>query len=306
MMKRSNFFTFLLLGLSAFLVMSVPRDSHDVLSWRRNVSPALPRVAEASDINTPQSAPVPDPSVPATYPGSSASAAAPEMATQSTDTARPAAAPGSSTQPSGAAISDTPTAASSPISMENTLFIGDSRTVGLLDYGQIKEPDYFCSIGMSVFTVQTETLSVPGAGKVTLYDLLENKPYDRVYIMLGINELGYPFEDIISAYSELIELIKEKAPNASIFLQANLHVTKRRSDRDSIYNNARINELNRTLEGFSDQETIFYIDANELFDDPDGALAADKSADGTHPYGKYYVEWAEWIVEKTTDILKEE
>lgn len=298
MMKRSNFSTLLLLVLSVFLVMSSPNGNHSLLSWAGSAfsaAPRLPHIAEASDRNKSltDTAPASNPPTNFAESQSSTQIAEPQPSTQIAE-------------PANRENNDTFEAKAAPLSMEHTLLIGDSRTVGLLDYGQIKEADYFCSVGMSVFNVQTETVSVPGTGKITLNELLENKSYKRVYVMLGINELGYPFEDIISKYSELIGLIKENEPDAAIFLQANLHVTKKRSDRDDIYNNTRINELNHALSEFADQETIFYIDANELFDDSDGALAADKSADGTHPYGKYYVEWAEWMVQKTADVPKEE
>ncbi len=190
--------------------------------------------------------------------------------------------------------------------IENSLFIGDSRTVGLMEYGQINGADFFCSIGMNVFDAQETTISVPDIGKVTLSELLNHKQYDKIYLMLGINELGYPFEDIIAKYEELIECIKTAEPNASIIIQANLHVTASRSDSDGIYNNSNINDLNSSLSEFADNQTVFYLNVNPLFDDAGGALSSDKSSDNTHPYGKYYVEWAKWIAEQTNILLKEE
>ena len=38
-----------------------------------------------------------------------------------------------------------------PVPMNDALFIGDSRTVGLMEYSGISEADFFCSVGMSVF-----------------------------------------------------------------------------------------------------------------------------------------------------------
>ena len=53
--------------------------------------------------------------------------------------------------------------------------------------------------------------------------------------MLGINELGYPsYNSIISKYSQLLDTIKSICPEAVIYVQANLHVTKSKSDGDSI------------------------------------------------------------------------
>ena len=181
------------------------------------------------------------------------------------------------------------------VSMENTLFIGDSRTVGLMEYAKIEGADFFCTVGMNVFEIYDENVSVPGVGRLKISELLENKKYDRIYIMLGINELGYPFDQIVRKYTELVNFVKEKQPEAIIFMQANLHVTKERSDRDKIFNNTNINKLNEIIKGFSDEDRIYYLDANEAFDDSNGALSADMSSDNAHLYARYYVTWGKWI-----------
>ena len=123
--------------------------------------------------------------------------------------------------------------------------------------------------------------------------------------MLGINEVGYKFSNTVEKYSELIDFIKEKQADAVIFIQANLHVTKSRSDRDEIVNNAAINGLNAELEKLADGKSKFYLDANILFDDKTGGLSSDKSEDNTHLYAKYYSEWGEWIIKQTASQIRE-
>lgn len=190
------------------------------------------------------------------------------------------------------------------ISMEDALFIGDSRTVGLMEYAQIEEADFFCNVGMSVFSIYDKPVSVPEMGKVTLEELLSGKKYGKIYIMLGINEMGYPFESIVKEYRELIAFVREKEPETKIFLQANLHVTGARSDGDAVYNNAAINRLNTALKEMADGQDIFYLDANPLFDDEDGNLSSDKSADQTHLYAKYYEVWGSWIEDQTASLMR--
>lgn len=192
------------------------------------------------------------------------------------------------------------------LSIDEVLFIGDSRTVGLMEYAQLEKADFFCTVGMSVFNIHKNPVSVPGAGKVTLTELLESKTYSAVYIMLGVNEMGYKFESILSKYAELIEFVKEKQPDAAIIIHANLHVTKSRSDSDKTFNNDAINQLNTALSKFADNKSIFYLDANNLFDDSNGALSSDKSSDNTHLYAKYYEEWGNWIIQQTASLTKEE
>lgn len=190
-------------------------------------------------------------------------------------------------------------------SMGDALFIGDSRTVGLMEYAGIDGADYFCTVGMSVYNIHKNSVSVPNVGKVTLTELLNGKKYGKIYIMLGINEVGYKFSSTVEKYSELIEFIKDKQPDAVIFIQANLHVSKSRSDSDKVVNNTAINGLNAELAKLADGKSKFYLDANILFDDKTGGLSSDKSEDSTHLYAKYYSEWGKWIIRQTASLIGE-
>ena len=193
----------------------------------------------------------------------------------------------------------------SDISMDDALFIGDSRTVGIMEYAGIDGADYFCTVGMSVYNINKKPVSVPNVGKVTLTELLNSKRYGKIYIMLGINEVGYELSSTVEKYSELIEFVKEKQSDAVIFIQANLHVSKSRSDSDKVVNNTAINGLNAELAKLADGKSKFYLDANILFDDKTGALSSDKSGDSTHLYAKYYKEWGEWIIRQTASLIGE-
>ena len=190
-----------------------------------------------------------------------------------------------------------------PVSLNDTLFVGDSRTVGIREYSGLKGADFFCSVGMNVFDVTGESLSVDGVGNVTLSQLLSKKQYSKVYIMLGINEVGYPHSSVVDKYSKVLDLIKEKQPNASIIIEANLHVSKSRSDSDKVVNNASINDLNTKLSALADGSKVFYIDANTIFDDASGSLSSDMTSDGTHLYAKYYPTWVEWISTETANYI---
>lgn len=189
------------------------------------------------------------------------------------------------------------------IKMDDALFIGDSRTLGLSEYAGIKGADFFSNVGMSVYNIHKDTVSVPTVGKVTLTELLTNKNYGKIYIMLGINELGYHFNQTIGKYQELIEFIQKKQPDAIIFIEANLHVTKERSASDDVVNNLAIDKFNTTLSELVDGKTLFYLDANTLFDDSEGNLSSDKSADTTHLYAKYYAEWGKWIITQSNILI---
>ncbi|MCC2876093.1 GDSL-type esterase/lipase family protein [Lachnoclostridium pacaense] len=176
-----------------------------------------------------------------------------------------------------------------------TLFIGDSRTAGLSEYGDFGEAEVFANSGMSVFNLFDEKVKLRNGTKTGLEELLSSQSYQNIYIMLGINELGYDFSSIVTKYQSMVEKIKELQPSAVIILEANLHVTSGKSSQSSLYNNEKINLLNSEIANIAAATGSYYIDVNGIFDDASGNLAAEYSSDGSHVLGKYYSVWVEWI-----------
>lgn len=189
------------------------------------------------------------------------------------------------------------------LDMSNALFIGDSRTVGLMEYSGL-ESDFFASVGMSVYNVEDEEVSVPNVGKVTLDQLLSNREYDTIYLMLGINELGYDMDQTVDVYGKLVEDISKSQPDAKIMIQANLHVTQEKSQNHDYITNERIDEFNDKIAGLADGKNIFYLDANPEYDDENGAMSAEVTSDGAHLYAKYYEQWGTWIKAESQRMLE--
>ena len=101
-----------------------------------------------------------------------------------------------------------------------------------------------------------------------------------------------------NAVKETVETIRAYQPDAIIFLCANMHVTEEQSAKDAIYNNTNVNRVNGMISELADNETIFYIDVNEVFDDAGGNLDAAYSCDAFHVYGKHYQTWVDWLCTK--------
>lgn len=178
---------------------------------------------------------------------------------------------------------------------EDALFIGDSRTVGLMEYGNIDGATFFADSGMSVFKLDKKKVYLSSEGKLGFEEVLTRKEYGKVYLMLGINELGYRFEILQEKYKETVERIQKRQGNAIIYLCANMHVTEEQSQKDEIYNNQNINRVNKMISSLADNERIFYIDVNEKFDDKNGSLSTEYASDSFHVYGKYYMDWVDWL-----------
>lgn len=184
---------------------------------------------------------------------------------------------------------------------DHALFIGDSRTVGLYEYGDLGNAIALADSGMSVYKVFKQKFELPSGEKQTLEELLSEEQFEKIYIMLGINELGYSFEPTVVKYEKMVERIEELQPDAIIFLQANLHITKSKSGKSEIYNNENIDRFNREVEKLADNKKRFFLDANELFDDEEGNLSVEYTVDEAHVLGKYYVDWVDWILNYAVD-----
>ena len=190
------------------------------------------------------------------------------------------------------------------VPMDDALFIGDSRTMGLLEYAGIEGAAYFCDEGMSVYNIFDKTVQVPGIGRTNLETLLSNNSYGKIYIMLGINEVGYKVNQTVERFENLVDFVMEKEPEAELILMENLHVTKHKSESGSYVNNNNLNKINEGIREISLKKSLNCIDINGLFDDNGHNLQSSRSGDGIHLYAKHYKEWGAWIVDKTAGILE--
>ena len=182
----------------------------------------------------------------------------------------------------------------------DTLFLGDSRTVGFALYARIPNATYFARTSMNVSNVFDNKPSETSDTKsyANLSELLTEKKFERIYILLGINEIGYSYTWIINNYSKTLEYIRMYQPDAKIILQSNMHVTKKKSDANpSTFSNSRINELNSRISKLADGKNVYYLGFEQIFDGADGAMSSDYSGDGVHLYGKCYKLWRDWILE---------
>lgn len=177
----------------------------------------------------------------------------------------------------------------------DVLFIGDSRTVGLSEYGDLRNAEVFANSGMSVFNLFDAKVKGKDGSKKSLEQVLAQKQFHTIYLMLGINELGYGSHQTVMQYQFVVDAIKLRQPDAAIVLEANLHVTQEKSAQSSIYNNENIDFLNNEIKKIAENNACCYIDVNEIFDDETGSLNASYSTDGSHILGKYYSVWVEWI-----------
>ena len=177
---------------------------------------------------------------------------------------------------------------------DDALFIGDSRTVGLRDYTDLSEhADFYCETSLTIYKVMEENFK----GLGTIEEALGAKDYGKIYIMVGINELGRgTTEDFMAKYTEVVDRLHELEPEAKIIIQGIMRVSGEKSESDAIFNNSNINARNRAIATLADNETIFYIDVNEVVCDEEGNLNGDYTFDQIHLLGVYDDLWKQFLL----------
>ncbi len=180
---------------------------------------------------------------------------------------------------------------------EDALFIGDSRTVGLYEYGGLGNAEVCADSGMNIYKVFEEEFTLRSGEKLTLEEILNQRQFGKIYIMLGINELGYDFNQTVKKFTESIEIIKNYQQDAIIYIMANLHITNEKSSKSEYFTNANIDKYNVAVGALADEKQIFYLDVNPLYDDEEGGLSTEFTKDHAHILGKYYTQWVDFILQ---------
>lgn len=173
----------------------------------------------------------------------------------------------------------------------DALFIGDSRMAGLSEYCEplYSRADFYVKRSLTVYQLLDGKEVKFNKENKTLWEVLDEKQYGKIYIQVGINEIGTGNPEYFSiAYSQLISQISERQPGAVIFITGIMHVTDKKSKSDKLYNNPNINERNAVLEPLADNINVFYIDINENIDDENGGMRQDYSYDEIHLLGSCY------------------
>lgn len=188
--------------------------------------------------------------------------------------------------------------------LEKVLFIGDSRTCGLRDHARLENADYFCAVGMSVFNVGSKTLSDQNFQNDMLASLLAEREYSCVMINLGLNEAGYPLDSLLHAYRELLTVVVQTQPQATIVLQGVMTVSRRWTEQAAHASPENLGKINQAIRSMANEYRVCYVDVNERFADENGYLPDALTADGCHLYAKYTAIWADWLyraVEKLSE-----
>lgn len=106
----------------------------------------------------------------------------------------------------------------------NYAFLGNSLFGDLDEYELVDNADVYSYIGMNVATVFDQKLD---KHKKPMLDEMLSKDYKTIFIMFGMNEVGWSYPDIFTDdYAELVDEIHSKLPDAKIYLLSITPITQ--------------------------------------------------------------------------------
>ena len=167
---------------------------------------------------------------------------------------------------------------------EDAVFLGDSRTEGLSLYSGLKTGHFYTAVGATVESVFSKNVWKTESGeKVPLLDAVAAQPCGKIYIMLGINELGWTkTSNFHDQYGRLVDRLREDHPEARIVLQSIPPVSAKQEAKQSYVNNARILVYNEVIRTLAEEKQCDFLDVAECLTGEDGLLPADLNFDGIH------------------------
>ncbi|MBO4889500.1 MAG: hypothetical protein J5574_00795, partial [Lachnospiraceae bacterium] len=180
---------------------------------------------------------------------------------------------------------------------KDALFIGDSRLQGFGFWSGLPAT-YYCATGFHIYKYETTKVVQTENGKVPIFDAMPYDAFTKIYIKVGLNELGYGTEENFEqTYAQLIAKLREYEPRAIIYVHAILPVTAQKSETDKAHNNPNIVRRNAALKEFAKSQKAYFLDAGPVLSDDEGNLKPEMTSDGIHLKPEYMKIWREYLCE---------
>lgn len=184
----------------------------------------------------------------------------------------------------------------------NTLFIGNSRTKGLYLASAPKGATFYAHEGLLVNNALTKTFikQKDNQSKISIPEALSKQSFDKVYLMFGTNELGWiSLDTFINYYQSIIDTVLQHNEDATIYVQAILPVSEKKSESTTIYTNENIVRFNEKIMTMCKEENIHYLDTWASVANDKGVLPDEASTDGIHLNKTYTEIWLDYIRKHT-------
>ncbi|MCA9024809.1 MAG: GDSL family lipase [Planctomycetaceae bacterium] len=120
-------------------------------------------------------------------------------------------------------------------------------------------------------------------------------------IMIGQNNGPHnTAEEIAEGVTAIVRTVRERLPDSKILLLAIFYRGEQPNEERE-----KLAKTNTIIADLADNETIFFMNVNEIFLRPDGTISAELMPDFEHPSPKGFCVWAEAIEPKVVELMGE-
>lgn len=180
-------------------------------------------------------------------------------------------------------------------------FIGDSRMKGIMNFAKFEYAADFSHVGLTVADVFTKPYIETASGTVTVSEALQGGTYGKIYMMTGLNELGwYDTDKFIEYYGDMVDLAKQTHPEAQIYVIGIMPVGAKATAEQAHLTNDRVQMFNGLILGMCEAKQVYFVDGFEAVAS-DGSLPDDASPDGVHMEPGYCKMLTDYLLSHTVE-----
>ncbi|MFB0919844.1 MAG: S-layer homology domain-containing protein, partial [Oscillospiraceae bacterium] len=196
-------------------------------------------------------------------------------------------------------------------------FIGHSLVNGIQNSFGLSSTDFYAVngatakyfLGLKDFKLSTTHVDASGStvnDTGTLEQALSLKQYKKVYIMLGINEIGSADsarQSFYSSMNSIVALVKKTQPNALVYIISLTPVSQKCSESNQNFNRDNVIDFNSVIKQVCHYKNTYYLNVFDLLSDSNGFLpqgAHDLSNwDGIHLIASEYYTIKSYLLSHT-------
>ena len=155
---------------------------------------------------------------------------------------------------------------------DDALFIGNSLIVGLQRTVPLRAR-FLATVGLNVSQVFNKALIPQTDGSViTISEAIGKERFSKVYLMFGINELGWgSIASFINYYGQIVDRIRQVNPEAIIYVQSILPINEEKwaksRDYQSCVNNYAVATFNQKIVEMCRAKGVCFVNVAETLTD---------------------------------------
>lgn len=177
---------------------------------------------------------------------------------------------------------------------DDAVFVGDSLTSSLYNYTLVNgglgdaivtyANGYACHLSDS----RDSLLAYMGRG-LTVEDMVAETGARKVFLLLAMNDIGMPVDELRACWDAMLGRILEKNPEVRIFIQSGTPIY----DEAAYFTNANMQEYNEMLWALCEEGGYTYVDIARGLADETGRLKAEYHLDFVHFDAEACAVWIE-------------